>query len=153
VLTKFSFHASHTVLLWFCVMVMLRLLSRALVFLAFPPSPPLLLFALNLPCKLAAVADALLGMVNSYLLLLLLLGNESAFRSQHCETDPRKCACARTRPGHSFSTLRRKISRIKPIRYVLVLPLGPFPSRPRWAIRRPSQHVIVLHQASAHTTE
>jgi hypothetical protein len=34
-------------LLWFCVMVMLRFLSHTLVFLAFPP--PLLLFALNLP--------------------------------------------------------------------------------------------------------
>jgi hypothetical protein len=95
-------------------MVMLMLFSRALVFLAFPLPPPLLLFALNLPCWLTAVADALLGMDNSY--LLLLLGPESAFRSQHCETDPHKCACARTRPGHSFSTSRRKISRIKPIR-------------------------------------
>jgi hypothetical protein len=42
-------------------------------FLAFPPPPPLLLFALNLPCRLAATADALSGMVNSDLLLLLLL--------------------------------------------------------------------------------
>jgi hypothetical protein len=50
VMTKFSFRMSHTVLIWFCVMVML-----------------------NLPCRLAAVADALLGMVNSDLLLLLLL--------------------------------------------------------------------------------
>jgi hypothetical protein len=41
VMTKFSFRASHTVLLWFCVMVMLRFLSRDLVLLAFPP--PLLL--------------------------------------------------------------------------------------------------------------
>jgi hypothetical protein len=40
------------------------------VFLAFPPPPPLLLFALNLPCRLAAVADALLAVVNSDLLLL-----------------------------------------------------------------------------------
>jgi hypothetical protein len=38
------------------------------VFLAFPP--PLLLFALNLPCRLAATANALSGMVNSDLLLL-----------------------------------------------------------------------------------
>jgi hypothetical protein len=38
------------------------------VFLAFPP--PLLLFALILPCRLAAAADALSGMVNSDLLLL-----------------------------------------------------------------------------------
>jgi hypothetical protein len=48
---------------------MLRFLSRVLLFLAFPPPPPLLLFALNLPCRLAA--DALLDMVNSDLLLLL----------------------------------------------------------------------------------
>jgi hypothetical protein len=60
-------------MLWFCVMVMLRCLSGAPVFLAFPPPPPHLLFALSLPCRLAAVADALLGMVNSDLLLRLLL--------------------------------------------------------------------------------
>jgi hypothetical protein len=41
------------------------------VFLAFPPL--LLLFALNVPCRLAAAADALSGKVNSELLLLLLL--------------------------------------------------------------------------------
>jgi hypothetical protein len=73
VLTKFSFHLSRIVLLWFCVIVMLRFLSRTPVFLAFPPPPPLLLFALNVPCRLAAVADALSGMVNSDLLLRLLL--------------------------------------------------------------------------------
>jgi hypothetical protein len=73
VMAKFSFRVSHTVLLWFCVMAMLWFLSRAPVFLAFPPPPPLLLFALNLPCRLAAVADALLGMVNSDLFFLLLL--------------------------------------------------------------------------------
>jgi hypothetical protein len=72
VMMKFPFRASHTVLLWFRVMVMLRFLSRAPVFLAFPPPPPLLLFALNLPCRLAAAADALSSMVNSNLLLLLL---------------------------------------------------------------------------------
>jgi hypothetical protein len=54
-------------------MVRLRFLSRAQVLLAFPPPHPLPLFALNMPCRLAAVADALLGMVNSDLLLLLLL--------------------------------------------------------------------------------
>jgi hypothetical protein len=52
-------------------MVLLRFLSRAPVFLAFPPPPPLLLLALNLPCRLAAAADALSGMVISDLLLLL----------------------------------------------------------------------------------
>jgi hypothetical protein len=72
VMTTFSFRVSHTVLLWFCVMVMLRLFSRAAEFLAFPPPPPILLLALNLPCRLAAMADALLGTNNSDLLLLLL---------------------------------------------------------------------------------
>jgi hypothetical protein len=43
----------------------------ALVFLACPPPPPLLLFALNLPWRLAATADALWGMIISKLLLLL----------------------------------------------------------------------------------
>jgi hypothetical protein len=70
VMTKFSFRVSHTALLWYCVMVMLRFFSRAAVFLAFPPL--LLLFALNLPCRLVAMAHALLGVVNSDLLLLLL---------------------------------------------------------------------------------
>jgi hypothetical protein len=72
VMMKFPCSVSHTVLLWFHVMVMLRVLSRAPVFLAFPPLPPLLLFALNLPCRLAAAADALSGMVNSDFFLLLL---------------------------------------------------------------------------------
>jgi hypothetical protein len=71
VMTKFPFHASHTVLLWFRVMVMLTFLSHAQVFLACPPPPPLLLFALNLPCRLAAAADGLSCKVNSDLLLLL----------------------------------------------------------------------------------
>jgi hypothetical protein len=48
---------------------MLAFLSGTPVILAFPPS--LLLFALNLPCRLAAVSDALLGMVNSDLILPL----------------------------------------------------------------------------------
>jgi hypothetical protein len=46
-MTKFPFHVSHTTLIWFRVMVML--LYHALVFLAFPPPPPVLLFAPNLP--------------------------------------------------------------------------------------------------------
>jgi hypothetical protein len=71
-LSMATMSVSHTVLPWFCFMVMLRFLSCALVFLAFPPPPPLVLFALNLHCRLAAAADALLGMVNSDLLLLLL---------------------------------------------------------------------------------
>jgi hypothetical protein len=73
VMMMFPFRVSHTVLLWFRVMVMLRLFSRASVFLAFPSPSPLLLFAFNLPCRLAAVADALSGMDNSNFLLLLLL--------------------------------------------------------------------------------
>jgi hypothetical protein len=73
VMTNFSIRVSHTVLLWFWVMVMMRFLSPAPVFRAFLPPPPLLLFALNLPCSLAALANALLGMVNSDLLLLLQL--------------------------------------------------------------------------------
>jgi hypothetical protein len=51
-------------------MVMLRLLSRAPVFLAFPAPPPLLLLALNLPRRLVAAADTLSGMVDTDLLLL-----------------------------------------------------------------------------------
>jgi hypothetical protein len=43
-----------------------------LVSLACPPPPPLLLFALNLPCSPEAAADALSGMLHSDLLLLLL---------------------------------------------------------------------------------
>jgi hypothetical protein len=42
-----------------------------LVSLACPPPPPLLLFALNLPCSPEAAADALSGMLHSDLLLLL----------------------------------------------------------------------------------
>jgi hypothetical protein len=63
---------SHIVLLWFHVMVMLRFLPCALAFHAFAPSLPLLLFALNLPRRLAAAADALSGMVSTDLLPLLL---------------------------------------------------------------------------------
>jgi hypothetical protein len=40
VLMKFPLRDSHTVLLWFRVMVMLRFLSRTPVFLAFPPPLP-----------------------------------------------------------------------------------------------------------------
>jgi hypothetical protein len=54
-------------------MVMLRFLSHTPVVLAFPPSLPLLVFALNLPCRLATAADALSGMDNTDLLLHHLL--------------------------------------------------------------------------------
>jgi hypothetical protein len=40
VMMKFPFRVSPTVLLWFRVMVMLRFLSSALVFHAFPRPPP-----------------------------------------------------------------------------------------------------------------
>jgi hypothetical protein len=53
-------------------MVMLRFLSRAPVFLAFRPPPSVLLFVFNLPHRLAAAADALSGMDNTDMLLLLL---------------------------------------------------------------------------------
>jgi hypothetical protein len=48
---KSSFRISHTVLLWFFVLVVLKFLPCAQVFPAFTPSPPLILFALNLPCS------------------------------------------------------------------------------------------------------
>jgi hypothetical protein len=73
VMMKFLFCVSHGVLLCFLVVVMVRFFSFAPVFLAFPPPPPLLLFTLDLPRRLAAVANALMGMVNTDLLPLLLL--------------------------------------------------------------------------------
>jgi hypothetical protein len=73
VMMKFLFCVSHRGLLCFLVMVTMLFLSCAPVFLAFPPPPSLLLFALDLPRRLAAVANALMGMVNTDLLLLLLL--------------------------------------------------------------------------------
>jgi hypothetical protein len=65
---KFPFHASLTVLLWFRALVMLRFLSCTQAFLALNPPLHILLFALNLPCRLAA--DALSGMLNTDLLLV-----------------------------------------------------------------------------------
>jgi hypothetical protein len=96
VMTQFSFHISHTVLLWFCAMVMLRCLSRALVFLAFPPTPPLLFFALNLPCRLTAAANALLGMVIFYLLHTLI----SALTCRH----PMRAGCYTKSRHHAVDT-------------------------------------------------
>jgi hypothetical protein len=69
-LIKIPFRSFHPVLLWFRDMVMRRLLSSAQYLLAFPPSLPLPLFTLDLPRRLAALADALSGMVNLDLLLL-----------------------------------------------------------------------------------
>jgi hypothetical protein len=56
---------------------MLRFLSHAQVFVAFPLPPTLLLLALNLPCRLAAAADALSGIVSPDLLLLQQLSVDS----------------------------------------------------------------------------
>jgi hypothetical protein len=75
VMKKFPFRAFHSTLPWIRVMVMLRFLSRAQVFLAFPP--PLLCFALNLPCRLTALADALSGTLNCDLFLLLQIVSSS----------------------------------------------------------------------------
>jgi hypothetical protein len=71
VMMKFLFRVSHAVLLWFRVMVMLQFLSRAPAVLAALPPPPLLLFALNVPGRLAAATDVLSGMVNTDFLFLL----------------------------------------------------------------------------------
>jgi hypothetical protein len=70
VMMKFPFGVSYTALLWVRVMEMLRFLFCAKVFLVFTPPPPLLVFDLNLPCRLVAAADAFLGMVYTDLLLL-----------------------------------------------------------------------------------
>jgi hypothetical protein len=51
--------------------MMLRFLPCAPAFLACAPPLPLLLFALNLPHRLEAAANALSGMVNTDLLRLL----------------------------------------------------------------------------------
>jgi hypothetical protein len=72
VMKKFPSCPSHLVLLWCRVMVMLRFLSRAPVSFAFPHPPPLQVFTLNLPRRLAAAADALSDMVDTDLLFLLL---------------------------------------------------------------------------------
>jgi hypothetical protein len=72
VMMTFLFCVSHAVLLCFRVMSMLWFLSSSQCFSPFPPPPPLL-FALNLPRRLAAADDALSGMVNTNLLVLLLL--------------------------------------------------------------------------------
>jgi hypothetical protein len=58
----------HPVLLWFRVIVMMTLLFQALCLIVFLLLP-VPLFALDLPCRLVAVADALLGMVTIDLLL------------------------------------------------------------------------------------
>jgi hypothetical protein len=67
VMMKFPFHVSHPVLPWFSAIEMTRIFSA--------PSASLFVlhfFALHLLHRLVAVADALLGMVNIDLHLLLL---------------------------------------------------------------------------------
>jgi hypothetical protein len=51
-------------------MVTLRFPFRTPEFLAFPPPPSPRLLALDLPCRLAATANALSGVVNSGVLRL-----------------------------------------------------------------------------------
>jgi hypothetical protein len=68
---KFPCCVFHPALLWCCVIVMMKFFFHALCFLV--PSPlPVPLFALSLPSRLVAVADALLGMVYIDLVFLLL---------------------------------------------------------------------------------
>jgi hypothetical protein len=93
---KFPFSVSHNALLWFRVMVMLRFISLAPVFLALPPPSPLLMFALNMPCGLEAAADALLGTFNSDLLLLLFLPcllSGQGISSVNCAKLQQLCNC------------------------------------------------------------
>jgi hypothetical protein len=67
---KFPFHAFHPFLPCLCAIEIMRFLFHALCFLVFPPRP-VPLTALDLPCRLVAVADALLAMTNIDLLLFL----------------------------------------------------------------------------------
>jgi hypothetical protein len=70
VMIKLPFCASHTALLWFVLWCCRGSSPTPGCFLPFRPPPLLLLFALDLPCRLAAVADALSGMIIADLLLL-----------------------------------------------------------------------------------
>jgi hypothetical protein len=60
------------ILLWFCVIVMMRFLFHIHSFIV-PPSLPVSLFVLILPLRLVVMADALFGMANIDFLLLFLL--------------------------------------------------------------------------------
>jgi hypothetical protein len=73
----FPFRVSPTALPWFRVLVMLRFLLCTKAFLALAPPLPLLLFAVNLPFMLAAAADALSGVLNTDLHLLMGMCKES----------------------------------------------------------------------------
>jgi hypothetical protein len=83
---KFPFRTSHTALLWFRVMEMLRHF-HARVFLVFSPPPPLLLFALNLPLKDSPSGwwprPTFLSMVKYDSLLLLLLQHLASTTHNH----------------------------------------------------------------------
>jgi hypothetical protein len=68
-MVRFSFCAVHTFLLWFRVIVRMKFLLRVSSFLDLIPYL-CLLFALILPHRLVAVADALSDMGNIDLLLL-----------------------------------------------------------------------------------
>jgi hypothetical protein len=70
VMMKFSFRVSHIVVLWFYVVVMLWFLPCPSLSHIYSSTSPPLVRPLNLPCSLAALADALSGMVNADLLLL-----------------------------------------------------------------------------------
>jgi hypothetical protein len=71
-LMKFASCSFHPALLRFCVMAMIRFIFCALLRFVFP-SCTVPFFALDLPSRVVAVADALSGMVHSDLLLLLVL--------------------------------------------------------------------------------
>jgi hypothetical protein len=71
VMKKFLVSAFHSVVLLYRVIVMMRFVFHVLCFLVPPPlSVPL--FALALPHRLVAVADALFGMVTVDLIVLRL---------------------------------------------------------------------------------
>jgi hypothetical protein len=73
-------------------MVMMRFSFRVLCFLV-PPPLPVPSFSLALPCKLVAMADALLGLVDLDFLLLLHCMFTKSFWSQKGLFD---CPCMRT---------------------------------------------------------
>jgi hypothetical protein len=70
VMMKFAFHVFHPILLWFRVIVTIRVLFRVLCCLV-QPYPPVSLFALSLPSRVVAAPDALWGTGHTNLFLLL----------------------------------------------------------------------------------
>jgi hypothetical protein len=89
---------------------------QRLRFLAFAPPlpPPLLLLALNLPCRLAAVADALLNMVNSDLLLLHLLevSQDANVISSNEMNNRHECLSMARSPARPFVGIVRCIEKL-----------------------------------------